>query len=244
MELYLVRHGQSTNNALTDQTKRVMDPELTDLGRRQADQVAQHLARGSNPELSVGVSAEDTHLHYRTGYEVTHLYCSAMWRSLQTAAPIARETGLPVEVWVDIHECGGIFLDHFDGRGTVGHEGASRSRIAESFPDYLLPERVTERGWWNKPLEEDGACDERASRVAQELQRMAREEQHQERVVLVTHAGFASALMRALLHPVGGLQVFFHHYNTAITRIDVAGDAHVAVRYANRIHHLATEMLS
>ena len=73
---------------------------------------------------------------------------------------------------------------------------------------------------------------------------MAHEEQHQERVVLVTHAGFASALMRALLHPLAGPRVFFHHYNTAITRIDIAGTGDVAVRYANRVHHLAMEMLS
>jgi len=244
MELYLVRHGQSTNNALTDQSKRVRDPELTELGRRQAEEVALHLARGSNPELSVGVSAEDTHLHYRTGYGITHLYCSAMWRSLQTAEPVMRETGLPVEVWVDIHECGGVFLDHLDGHGPVGHEGASRSRIAESFPDYLLPEGVTESGWWNKAFEENASCDERAVRVADELGRVAREEVHQERVVLVTHAGFASALMRALLHPLAGPRVFFHHYNTAITRIDIGQEGRVAVRYANRVHHLAMDMLS
>ncbi|MFW5685861.1 MAG: histidine phosphatase family protein [Spirochaetota bacterium] len=244
MELYLVRHGQSTNNALTDQSRRVMDPMLTELGERQAEAVAEHLARGSNPELSVGSTAEDTHLHYRTGYGITHLYCSAMWRALQTALPISRETGLPVEVWTDIHECGGIFLDEADGRGPVGRAGATRGEIVRSFPDYVLPETIAETGWWNRPVEHDDLCDERAGRVADQLLGIANAEDGEERVALVTHGGFASSLIRALLHPESGPHVFFHHYNTAITRIDIRSDGHVDVRYTNRVNHLRLELLS
>lgn len=242
MEVYLVRHGQSQNNALIDQTKRVMDPTLTELGERQAEAVAENLARGSNPELSVGSSEEDTHIHYRSGYGITHLYCSAMWRSLQTAAPIAREIGIPVEVWVDIHERGGIYLD--EGSGPVGYPGKSREEILSSFPDYELPVEVTSAGWWNKPLEDSAAADGRAIRVASELLKIAQEEDGRERVALVTHAGFASALIKALLRRLPEPQFFFHHYNTAISRLDVSPMGEVAVRYTNRVHHLAPDLLS
>jgi 2,3-bisphosphoglycerate-dependent phosphoglycerate mutase len=244
MEIYLVRHGQSTNNALENQRNRVMDPTLTELGKRQAEAVAKHLATGSNPELSVGSSEEDTHLHYRSGYGITHLYCSAMWRSLQTADPIARETGLPVEVWVDIHERGGIYLDHADGRGPVGYPGKTRTEILEAFPDYQLPDGITSSGWWNKPLEDSASADGRAIRVAGELLRIAREDDGRERVALVTHAGFAGALIKAVLRRLPEPIVYFHHYNTAITRIDLTPLGEVAVRYTNRVHHLPLDLLS
>ena len=74
MELYIVRHAQSINNALTDMKDRVMDPTLTDLGQRQAQAIAEHLASGINPEMSVGVSAEDTSVRRRRGYGITRLY--------------------------------------------------------------------------------------------------------------------------------------------------------------------------
>ena len=90
MEFYIIRHAQSFNNALVDQRQRVQDPPLTELGHRQAAIVAQHLTTGRNPEQKEGVSEEDTAVHYRRGYGLTRLYCSAMHRSLQTAAALSR----------------------------------------------------------------------------------------------------------------------------------------------------------
>ncbi|MBK8035238.1 MAG: histidine phosphatase family protein [Chloroflexi bacterium] len=51
LELYIIRHGQSTNNALPDdsQATRVNDAPLTDLGKRQAEALATYLARGQPP---------------------------------------------------------------------------------------------------------------------------------------------------------------------------------------------------
>ena len=49
MQLYFIRHGQSENNLLWDQTRsdtgRVGDPELTSNGQLQANLVAQYLAK-------------------------------------------------------------------------------------------------------------------------------------------------------------------------------------------------------
>ena len=44
MQLYIIRHAQSYNNALTDWTERVSDPPLTELGEQQADLLAAYLA--------------------------------------------------------------------------------------------------------------------------------------------------------------------------------------------------------
>ena len=78
MELYIIRHGQSTNNALADLRDRESDPLLTELGQRQAEIVAQHLTNGLTPELSKNDSVEATSSDQRRGYGITKLYCSPM----------------------------------------------------------------------------------------------------------------------------------------------------------------------
>jgi broad specificity phosphatase PhoE len=65
MELYLIRHGQSTNNAAQDPwtTNRVADPPLTELGRQQAQSTAESLKDKT----------------------IAALYCSPYRRALATA---------------------------------------------------------------------------------------------------------------------------------------------------------------
>ena len=127
MKLYMIRHAQSVNNALANQRDRVCDPTLTELGYQQADILAKHLASGVDPEYVIGVSEEDTAADSRQGYKIDYLYCSAMHRSMLTAKPIAAALGLTPELWLDIHEHGGIFLDHGGEKGVVGYPGKTRS---------------------------------------------------------------------------------------------------------------------
>ena len=90
MHLLLIRHGQSTNNALANQggnaytTGRLPDPELTELGHRQAHALADWIP-GVDPRP-------------------THIYCSPMSRTLQTAAPLADALDLPIGVKSLLHE--------------------------------------------------------------------------------------------------------------------------------------------
>ena len=244
MELYIIRHGQSTNNALTDMRDRVMDPPLTELGHRQARAVAQHLASGVNPEMSVGVSEEDTSVRRRHGYGITRIYCSAMHRALQTAHPIGEALGIAPEVWVDIHEHGGIYLDYDDDRGLVGYPGKTRSEILTEFPGYILPDGVTEAGWWNRDHEDWPGCQGRAIRVAGELRELAQQVGAHERVAMVSHGGFINALLKALLNHLPSPEIFYHHFNTAITRLDFRPEGRLSVRYLNRIPHLSPENVS
>lgn len=244
MELYIIRHAQSSNNALTDQRQRVADPPLTDLGHQQAAAVARHLREGVNFDLiSDRANAEDTHLLERHGFNLMHLYCSPMHRALQTAQPIANATGLMPRVWKDIHEHGGIYLDHHDERGTVGYPGLSRAEIDAQFPGYQMDDEVTEAGWWTGGMEEIATAYGRAVRVADRLHAMA-EEFAGERVALVSHGTFIDALIKALFSQLPTRNLWYVHYNTAITRIDFHPERMLLVRYINRVEHLSPELVT
>ena len=239
MELYVIRHAQSTNNILTDSRDRVCDPPLTELGQRQAKIVAHHLANGLNPELSAWTPTGDNPTPY--GYGITRLYCSPMWRALQTAQPIGQALGLAPEVWIDIHEQGGIFLDHGEARGVVGYPGKTRQEILTDFPNYILPEGVTEQGWWKWGYEELGVCHGRAIKAAEELGKRATSD---ERIAIVSHGGFIDALLKALFNQLPGYYLFYYHYNTAISRIDFYSDGRLDFRYLNRVAHLPPGSIS
>lgn len=237
MELIIIRHAQSTNNALADERRRVSDPPLTELGERQADILARHLATGRELEPSASVA----NTYKQRGYGVTRLYCSPMWRALQTAYYIGQALELTPEVWIDLHEKGGIFLDHEDGHGPVGYPGKTRAKIQAAFPSYVLPEGITEHGWWNREFEDWPACHERAIKVAEELRMLPASD---ERIALVSHGGFMDALLKALFKQLPDRHLFYYHYNTAISRIDFHSDGNLGVRYLNRLSHLPLELIS
>ena len=232
MELFIIRHGQSANNILEDVSKRDIDPPLTDIGERQAEVVAEFLAAGGH--LMPGErSTERPHFDY--------LYCSPMLRSLQTVEPVAREMGVTPEVWIDIHEVGGIFLDHGEDRGVVGYPGQTRQQITDRFPGYILPGDLSERGWWDKEKEEAHSSQGRAIGVAEALRDRATEHQ---RIGLVSHGGFMSYLLKAIgLHlPNPGLH--YEHYNTSITRLDYHPEGLITVRHTNRVDHLSEDLIT
>ena len=227
MQLFLIRHGQSFNNALTDPTGRVADPELTERGVEQARLVASHLAGGGHLRPS----------ERNRKAELDELYCSPMIRALQTTEPIARALGLTPEVRTDVHEVGGIYLDNGDGTAT-GFPGCTREEILSRFPGFAC-DRVGESGWWTRGKETPGEGRGRAVAAAEKLTVRAREPV---RIGLVSHGDFMSALIKALADhlPSWGLQ--YHHENTAITRIDF--DGRVVIAYMNRADHLPVHLLS
>ena len=230
MELFIVRHGQSGNNALSAPTGRDRDPALTPAGEQQAARVGPFIAAGSHLDRTE-----------RDGRPyLDFLYCSPMIRALQTAQPIGAALGLNPEVWVDIHEQGGIFLDHGGDTGHVGYPGQTRSQIRERFPDYVLPDQIGEDGWWNKGFEEVHQCHGRAMAAAQALRRCAGEGS---RLGVVTHGGFTNSLIKALWHELPGDGFAYEHRNTAITRIDV-GTERLVVRYMNRVEHLPEALIT
>lgn len=245
MEVYIIRHGQSTNNALMDdQTNRVKDPALTDVGERQAQLVAGYLHAQPNLVSMIRhkVDERDNDAFPQT---ITHVYSSAMRRAMQTARPIAAAFDLRVEVWPDLHEFGGIFLEE-DGVIT-GYGGMTRAEILADFPDYILPDSITEAGWYdvNKKYEHFSDSMARAIRVADTLRRRAQNENHSDdQIVLVAHGGFIDILIKAFLHALPSDRFFAWHNNTAITRIDITRQGVVMLRYMNRVSHLTPDLMT
>jgi broad specificity phosphatase PhoE len=243
MKLFLIRHAQSANNLLGEtlgfddyMAQRDPEPPLTELGHRQAQLVAEHLVNNQHPERKQESAI--------TGYALTKLYCSPMLRTLQTVQPISQQTGLTPEVWMDIFEQGGIFRGNpRSGKEIVGLPGLSRLQMSEQFPGCLLPDTITDQGWWAAGYEELAGCQARAASVAQTLRHWA-EEMPDERIALVTHGTFLDTLVRALLELPPDHRAYYSHYNTAITRIDFLPDGYLILRYLNRIQHLPSELIT
>jgi probable phosphoglycerate mutase len=227
MELFLIRHGQSTNNALDDWTLRVEDPLLTESGQRQAECAALHLAAGLHLHPTARFAARRV---------LDRLYCSPMIRAMQTAHAIGKTVGVAPEVWVDIHEVGGIYLDH--GERKIGYPGRTRSELAQLFPDCVLAPELTDQGWWNRDFEETHEGHARAANVARALRERAAEDA---RVGLVSHGDFMSALLRALGGQPSEAGIYYEHRNTGITCIDVTPQG-ARVRYLNRVDHLPEDL--
>ena len=240
MELFIIRHGQSGNNALANIRDRSVDPPLTDLGERQAEMLGEYVARGENQELSRETTG-NTKYELRHGLGITSLFTSPMYRSLQTVQPVSRASGLAPRIWVDIHEEGGMFLNHSSDEGLVGYPGRTRSEILAEFPDYVLPTSFDETGWWNKDHEDPASLLVRATKVSEQLREMAKTE---DRVAIITHGAFMNALLNAIFGQISEGHMYYRHHNTAISRFYVDGDGRFEILYLNSTVHLNPESIS
>lgn len=229
MELYLVRHAQATNNIVG--ASFTYEPPLTRWGEQQAKALAQYLADNALPHLAKRTQAERQVDEGRSGFGLTHLYCSPMWRSLQTAQILAPALALTPEVWIDIHERGGACPK--DGEGQ--YAGKSRQAIQRHFPSFRLPDRITADGWWFGEPESGPSCAERVLRVAATLRARAGND---ERILLVSHGAFVDWLIKALSGNALCDDFAYHHVNTGITRIDFRPEG-IYILYLNRVEHLA-----
>lgn len=182
LRVVLVRHGQSANNVLLDQSfasftaARTPDAPLTTEGVAQAYLAGEFLA-SAQPQMPIPLTA---------------LYSSGMDRALHTASVIGERTGLRPTVWPDCHEVGGCFsnvLDPSTGEllGYRGVPGMGRRAIRERYPDALLPAQasgandatvvggaLTDDGWWHGAQRETEAqAVRRVHRVISALRRRA-----------------------------------------------------------------------
>ena len=238
MHLYFIRHAQSANNKLYEETGqwngRNTDPELTELGYVQARRLAEHVAC---------VNGDDQPRDYvnRTRFGFTHLYASLMVRALTTAVYVSEALDLPLTVWEDWHEGGGIFVIDEETGERTGQPGKSRSELAARFPHVQLPETVTDAGWWNRPLETPEVQEQRARRVIAHL--LERHGGTDDRVAVVSHGGFYNTLLAELLGIQAGDGFWFSLNNTGITRFNFDQEG-IALAYANRLEHLPTELIT
>jgi len=134
---------------------------------------------------------------------------------------------LAPEIWTDVFEFGGLF--HREGEETVNHQGLTSQEITEKFPGYIIPTGVTDQGWWYDGQEDEEAAYVRVQRVAKQIRAWADQDSYQEeRIAMIVHGTFMSYLIKALLesnvesnpNPDTINHIYYHHYNTAISRID------------------------
>jgi 2,3-bisphosphoglycerate-dependent phosphoglycerate mutase len=266
MQFYFIRHGQSVNNALWDRggprRERSPDPELTELGHKQAQHLARFLAQhcvpceqgaqeGYGDTLSQGSPDRGDHstlddAQNTRGIQLTHLYCSPMIRCIETGTYISQAIGLPLRLWEHSHELGGIFYGDTETGQQVGLPGNDRDYLQTRYKDLILPEGWGIGGWWNRPFEAREQRILRAQRFHRELVRRHSDGtapgDQEARIAVVSHAGFFDYWMHVALDWPKQKGIGFRKNNAAITRVDL-GDETV-VMYVNRTDHLPRELIS
>jgi broad specificity phosphatase PhoE len=122
---------------------------------------------------------------------------------------LAETTGLQPIVRIDLAE----FRELPDFRGFP------RSILESRYPTVELPDGCTEEGWWSGVQEQEEILYERAARAATWLRE--RYAATDDRVLLVTHGGFGSALLSTFLGlpPCGYMR--FWQANCGYTVLDV-----------------------
>jgi len=234
LRLVLVRHGESQNNALAEQLSRTsefearrhVDPDLTDLGRRQAESLATFLADGAVRSQAVSQILP-----------LAHVCVSPMKRALQTAAPLVRRLGVSAEIWTDCFEVGGMY-----------HEGGTESKglsIKEMKREIScsVPDDVSEDGWCGlRERETREKAKLRANLVATRIRRMAQTDDSGLRgktLLLLSHHDFMNLLLQSLLKE--GKQA--HHPNTSITCVEVFESGAAKTVFVACTEHLKSDNL-
>lgn len=199
MRVYVVRHAQSANNALTVPSlmnpDRDADPTLTKTGFKQAAALGKWVGEMFGEQAVVDGSIKAKH-------QIKKLFVSPMRRCMLTATPLSKKLGIPIRVKQDIHEHGGCF-DGSPGQnesGVVGRPGLTKAQLESEFPGCIVPIELI-KGWWT---EEQGCetvvqAQERIQEVTKWLWGLAEEWKEKDgAIALVVHGMFIDILIKAL----------------------------------------------
>jgi 2,3-bisphosphoglycerate-dependent phosphoglycerate mutase len=239
MQFYFIRHGQSENNALwrrsTDYVKvRNEDPGLTEVGRQQAEFLAQFLQ-------DTATAIHDRDHQNIAGFGITHLYSSLMLRAVATGTIIAKTLDLPLVAWEDLHERGGIYLEDEQTGEYIGQPGKNRAYFETHYPDFVLPDSLGEAGWWNRPFEEPEQRLTRVKRFWRDL--LERHGRTDDRVAVISHGGFHHDLLTTILNLPETEGHWFALNNAAMTRLDF-NDDRIGLIYLNRVDFLPKALIT
>lgn len=174
--ILLARHGETDSNAA--RIVQLSDARLSATGRQQAERLAVRVAECG----------------------IAHILCSDMARALETAAPIAARTGLPITVDPLLRE-----RDFGDLRGTPYDE----LRVDPFAIDYAPPNGETWAAFHERVAQAWTLVTQLASRVNGSL-------------LVVTHGLVCHALAERHLSLAAGTALPERWHNTALTWIDPA----------------------
>lgn len=225
MQLYLIRHAESENNA-RPAYERVEDPGLTSVGRLQA----QHLAR------------------WMATQAVDVLITSPFRRTLQTTQHLVDVAPQSVRVWHDVFERGGCFRGH--GPNAIqGGDGFDRKQIEAQLQcgpnPLLIDETITSDGWWGgRDRETDAEAIQRAKKLHQRIVLEFGDTDH--RVFVITHADFKVYLLQELLRGVIDTDRLGLLRNTGVTRLSYISqndiDRRWQLEWLNSVSHLPAKL--
>lgn len=200
VDLLLVRHGASMpwapgrDFALVDGHG---DPALAPEGVEQAEKVGARLATE----------------------HIDAIYVTSLRRTHETAAPLARLTGIEPRVEPDLRE---VYLGEWEG-------GVFRQKVADADP---LAARMFELERWDVIPGAEGT-DAFAARVRAAVVRIAAAHPDQ-RVVAVTHGGVIGAVLQQASHSRGF--AFANADNASISQVVVVGERWIVRRFNDTAH--------
>lgn len=242
LQLYFIRHGQSTNNVILDENdhddyllERATDPQLTSIGEQQACLVGEVLAQP--------LTTHDFDPQNRSGFGLTHLYCSLMVRAARTGLVISEQTGLPLVGWPELHETGGLFdVEIVDDEPVfIGQPGPGRSFFQSQFPKLIIPGDLPEAGWYNRDKEPRELYLVRAQAIIDRL--LAEHGGTDHRVGVVMHGGIFARILTAFFK-IQAERFWFLMNNCAISRVDISEKGHVMLEYLNKVDHLPDDLVT
>jgi broad specificity phosphatase PhoE len=145
---------------------------------------------------------------------ITHVLSSPLLRALATATTLADVLGVDVvDVWPELREG---WNEPYQGRG--------RAELLQRFPAARLPASITDLGWRH---DGDMTYAHFFRRAEQTLQRIKSCFGPQDRIVLVTHGGFANSLLHALLNIAATTPQWFKLANCSISHIRLVPEPEV-----------------
>lgn len=230
--LLLVRHAQSANNVSNNEARerfrgdaerivleseraRLPDPELSPIGQRQVELLAEALA----PMLRA---------------ERTLLVTSPMRRALLTATPVAVRAGLGQERFVceaELYEVGGCYY------GDEARPSMTAAQIEAEFP--VRCRGIAPEGWYagrNGP-ESSSEARRRVDRVITWVEQTLGSGEH-DLVVVIGHGDLFTRWLRRWFAVPAGRSLAFIHGNTGITRLTWERGQGVLLEGINDLRHL------
>jgi len=195
MVVHLIRHAhcESTEDA---------DPAISDEGHDQAEALAKwfQMQRGQ-PKSAL-----------------RKLLVAPNRRTLGTAEPIHRATGVPAEVVVGLHEVGGVGPSQ--AHCEAGGKGLGLQEMFCEFPFIWKAQGVKEDGWWKGGLESESTAAARVRKLASLLWEEAKISQEYGAVALLSHGRLLDMLLKQLLGAGGHSgEVMYMHHNTGVTTL-------------------------
>lgn len=249
LEVLLVRHGESENNALfrgiVEEVSSESELEAVWLARRREDP---GLTPGGLEQAEVFADAYAADLSARGCVVV----CSPLLRALQTAAPLVQRLGCEAIVRPDVFESGGCYtLGEGGCRGGPG-KCLSADEVRARFPGFDVSALPARGGWYRGGWEADAEARVRCAGVASWLRSPEiRQHARGRMLVLVCHGHFIDLLLKDLIgrpddpsEDIPGINnfsvhdLFFHSPNTSTTRLTISDGRRVQLHTFGDTGHL------